>query len=75
MLEVSTVDLLFAAGAVVIVEILCCMAFRDLGYARGLRDGLAKGRDSEADFWIGIEKQVDRERQRLWEQEKKGEWL
>lgn len=36
-------------------------------YRRGWQKGYAKGKADEADFWIGIEKQVDREQQQMWD--------
>jgi hypothetical protein len=65
-------NLLFIACAVVIVEILCCLAFRDLGYKRGYREG----QDDAFKWLLEFETQVDQARQQIWrEEETKGEWL
>jgi hypothetical protein len=64
-----SVDLLFWVGGALIVEIFCCIGFRDAGYQRGYREGLEAGKKVEADWWIGAEKQIDRARQGIWKEE------
>jgi hypothetical protein len=71
-MNLSPTNLGFIAGAVVIVEILCCLAFRDLGWKRGYREG----QDDAFKWLLEFETQVDQARQQIWrEEEKKGEWL
>ena len=66
-------SLLFWVGGALVVEIFCCLGFRDLGYKRGradgYREGLEAGKKVEADWWIGAEKEVDRARQGIWKEE------
>lgn len=42
--------------------------FRD-GYQQGHEKGYTRGRQSEENWWIGAESEVDRERVKIWREE------
>ena len=69
------------------LALACCAMTGVYAYVQGYRYGIAEGekreaacyncgfaegKRSEADFWIGTEKQVDQEQTRLWREEQKG---
>jgi hypothetical protein len=66
------------------IALACCALVGAYAYVQGYRYGLAEGekreaacyncgfaegKRSEADFWIGTEKQVDQEQTRMWRED------
>lgn len=54
------------------------LAFHERGWRRGRKQGLRegheagyeRGRQDECNWWQGIEQQADRERQKMWKEER-----
>jgi hypothetical protein len=57
---------LLAFTLLMIVAVAACYA---CGYTHGKSDGMRKGRESEENWWLGAEKEVEKTREKIWREE------
>jgi len=54
-----------------LVSIGTHLAMHGRGYRRGLRHGYELGRKYADGWWLGIEREIDEERQKLWKEKER----
>lgn len=68
----------FAALSILIFLVTTHLVFHERGWRRGHKQGLKegheagyeRGRQDECNWWQGIEQEADRERQKMWKEER-----
>lgn len=65
----SALGLALLGIVVLLVELYACSEFYRSGRERGWREGYDAGRKAADNWWIGVETEADRERQKIWREE------